>query len=132
MRSFFLIVLAGLVFLLANWVVPHFRDWLWRQSGISDGRLIKDDHVPVQIVGNFERLLAVILVAAHIPETYTVLALWLAAKLATSWQRLPIDSADEEANRQIRAGTLVALMAGIVSVGFGVVAGQLIRCVIAH
>jgi hypothetical protein len=128
MRSFFLIVLAVVVLLLANWVVPALRDWLWKESDIRDRELVKDDGVPVWFVGNFERILAVILVAAHVSEAYTVLAAWLAAKLATSWQRLPIDTGNEQRNRQIRAGTLVALIAGVISVSFGIVAGLLFRC----
>lgn len=128
MRSFFLIVLAVVVLLLANWLVPAFRDWLMKESDVSDPELVKHDRVPIWFVGNFERILAVILVAAHVSEAYTVLAAWLAAKLATSWQRLPIDTGDEERNRQIRAGTLVALIAGVISVSFGIVAGLLFRC----
>jgi hypothetical protein len=132
MRSFLLIVFAGVVLLLANWVVPAFRNWLLNKSNISDPALIKHDGVPVWVVGNFERLLALVLVAAHVGEAYTVMAAWLGAKLATSWQRIPTDCRDEKLNRQIRAETLVALIAGVVSVAFGIVAGQLFRCAIAH
>jgi len=128
MRSFFLIVLAVLLLLLANWVVPAFRNWLWNESDISDRELVEHDGVPVWFVGNFERILAAILVWAHIPDAFTVLAAWLGAKLATSWQRIPVDSGDAKLNRQVRAGTLVALIAGVISVSFGVVAGLLFSC----
>lgn len=43
-----------------------------------------------------------------------------------------VDGGLEETNRQIRAGTLVALIAGIISVAFGIIAGQLVRCAFGH
>jgi hypothetical protein len=93
--------------------------------------------VPVWITGNFERLLAFVLVLFHIEGAYTLLALWLGAKLAASWHRLPSepyggteeDDEKREYSRQIRARTLCALIAGIVSVLIGAFAGLVVRSV---
>ena len=97
-------------------------------SRLPENRLTEDEAVPVWFVGNFERAMAVVLVLANVRGAYALLAAWLGAKLATSWQRLPIDNTDLETSRQVRAGTLVALMAGIISVTFEIVAGLLFRC----
>ena len=58
-------------------------------------------------------------------RAYTLLAIWTGAKLAASWHRFPVTS--DEAGRQVRAGTMVALIAGIVSVGIGVLVGLIAR-----
>jgi hypothetical protein len=78
-------------------------------------------------MGAFERIMAAIVVAANVPNAYALIAAWLGAKLAASWQRLPVDKDDPEAGRKIRAGTQAALIAGVISVSFGVVAGLLVR-----
>ena len=132
MRSFLLFALAIIVLVVANMLVPRFKEWLLSESDIDDPTLIKDDGVPVWVVGNLERLLAFFIVWGQVGEAYVVLAAWLGAKLATSWQRLPLDTGDEERNRQIRAGTLIALIAGVISVTFGVVAGLLARSASGH
>ena len=109
--------------------------WLGAKSRVQE-RTAKDEGVPVWITGNFERLLAFFLVLFHVEGGYTLLALWLGAKLAASWHRLPTepygDRNDDEKRdyaRQIRAGTLCALIAGIVSVLIGAFAGLVVRSV---
>ena len=74
-------------------------------------------------------------VLLHIEGAYALIALWLGAKLAASWHRLPTepygdtqgDDEKREYNRQIRAGTLCALIAGIVSVLIGALTGLVVR-----
>ena len=85
--------------------------WLGNKSRI-DARTAKEEGVPVWITGNFERLLAFLLVLFHVEGAFTLLALWLGAKLAASWHRLPTetegdDEKGREHNRQVRSGTLV-------------------------
>jgi hypothetical protein len=71
----------------------------------------------------------------HVEGAYALIALWLGAKLAASWHRLPTepygdtqgDDEQREHNRQIRAGTLCALIAGIVSILIGALAGLVVR-----
>jgi hypothetical protein len=46
-----------------------------------------DVGVPPVITGPFERLLAVRLFFLDVSDAYTILALWIAAKLASNWQR---------------------------------------------
>ena len=128
MRSIILFLFAVGVLLLAHWAMPRIVGGLRRMSRLPENRLTEDEAVPVWFVGNFERAMAVVLVLANVRGAYALLAAWLGAKLATSWQRLPIDNTDLETSRQVRAGTLVALMAGINSVTFGIVAGLLFRC----
>ena len=96
-------------------------------------RTAKEEGVPVWITGNFERLLAFLLVLFHVEGRFTLLALWLGAKLAASWHRLPTetegdDEKGREHNRQVRSGTH-ALIAGIVSVLIGASAGLVARSV---
>ena len=95
----------------------EFLRWLRRISNVPQRRP-HDMGVPQLFVGSFERLMAFSLVALGVQEAYTILGLWLGGKLAASWQRLPVEG--NEAGRQARAGTLIALIVGIVSVTLGV------------
>jgi hypothetical protein len=47
------------------------------------------------------------LVVFNVEGAYTILAAWPVARLAASWHRFPV--ASDEAGRQVRAGTVVAL-----------------------
>jgi hypothetical protein len=125
----------GVIF-LAYGPVGFFSRWLGAKSHINQ-RTAKEEGVPVLITGNFERLLAFFLVLFHVEGAYALVALWLGAKLAASWHRLPTepygntkdDDEKREYGRQIRAGTLCALIAGIVSVLIGALAGLVVRSV---
>jgi hypothetical protein len=124
----------GVIF-LAYGPVGFFSRWLGAKSRIEE-RTTHEEGVPVWITGNFERLLAFFLVLFHVEGAYTLLALWLGAKLAASWHRLAAepygnteDDRRREYNRQVRAGTLCALLAGIVSVLIGAFAGLVVRSV---
>jgi len=83
------------VILLAYWAVGSFSHWLRAKSRVKE-RSSKEEGVPVWITGNFERLLAFFLVVFHVEGAYTILALWLGAKLAASWHRLPIEPYGED------------------------------------
>jgi hypothetical protein len=126
---------------LAYGPVGFFSRWLGKKSRVKE-REAKEEGVPVWITGTFERLLAFLLVVFHVEGAYALLALWLGAKLAASWHRLSTDQIsaktagraknDEEKReygRQIRAGTLCALIAGVVSVLIGAAAGLVVRSV---
>jgi hypothetical protein len=121
----------GVIF-LSYGPVGLFSRWLGAKSRIK-ARTAKEEGVPVWITGNFERLLAFFLVFLHVEGAYALIALWLGAKLAASWHRLPTepygDDEKREYNRQIRAGTLCALIAGIVSVLVGVLAALVVRSI---
>jgi hypothetical protein len=115
--------------------VGSLSRWLGAKSRIKE-RTAKEEGVPVWITGNFERLFAFCLVVFHVEGAYTLLALWLGAKLASSWHWLPTEpyqatknDDEREYGRQIRAGTLCALIAGIVSVLIGALAGLVVRSV---
>jgi hypothetical protein len=49
-----------------------------------------DVGVPPEITGTFERLLAFGLFFFDAPDAYTILALWIGAKLASNWPRRSI------------------------------------------
>jgi hypothetical protein len=107
-----LVLAIGLaVIFLAYPFVGWFSRWLGEKSRIKT-RTVAEEGVPVWITGNFERLLAFLVVVFHVEGAYTLIALWLGAKLAASWQRIPteIHKGDEwkrrEHARQVRAGTL--------------------------
>ena len=101
--------------------------WLRVKSRVQGTRSAEEVGVPVWIVGSFERLSAFLLGLFNVPGATIMLAAWLAAKLAASWQRYPTSEEDMEANRQVRAGHLVALIVGIVSVAFAFLVGLFIR-----
>ena len=94
--------------IIANYPVGWFLEWLRLQSRIAGTRPVEEVGVPPLIVGSFERLLAFFLVVFDVEGTATLLAAWLGAKLAASWQRVAIDANDYEAGRQVRAGALSA------------------------
>ena len=86
--------------------------------------LVRSRGCPI-ITGTFERLLAFILVLSiSFDKAVTALGIWLGLKLAANWQAMP---KDEKTSREVRVGTLTALMAGVVSVGLGVIAGLIAR-----
>lgn len=123
-----LFIIGVAVALLAHFPVDWFVRWLRHRSDVSP-RELRQQAVPVSIVGTFERLLAFFLVCLNVEGTYAILIAWMAAKLAASWQHQPISGSleAEEADREIRAGILIALMAGTVSLIFGVVGGAIAR-----
>lgn len=127
--SALLFILGLAVALLGHFPVEWFVHWLRHKSDLPP-REPRKLAVPVPIVGTFERLLAFFLVYLNVEGTYAILIAWMAAKLAFTWHRPISDSSDElavEADREIRAGILVALMGGIVSLTFGVLGGVIGR-----
>ena len=125
MMCLLLLIVGVLILLTAYGPMDQLVRWLRGQSRIAEERPAKDVGIPPWIVGSFERLLAFALIVFNVEGAYTILAAWLAAKLAASWHRFPV--ASDEAGRQVRAGTMVALITGVVSVGIGVVVGLLVR-----
>jgi hypothetical protein len=128
--SVLLFILGLAIALLAHFPVEWFVYWLRHKSDLPPRELRKLT-VPVPIVGTFERLLAFFLVFLNVEGTYAILIAWMAAKLAFNWRRRPLSSSSDdlevEADREIRAGTLVALMGGIVSLTFGILGGVVAR-----
>ena len=131
--SVLLFILGLAIALLAHFPVEWFVRWLRHKSDLPPRELRKLT-VPVPIVGTFERLLAFFLACLNVEGTYAILIAWMAAKLAFTWQPRPLsgssDELDElkvEADRENRAGTLVALMGGIVSLTFGILGGVVAR-----
>ena len=103
--------------------VAWFLEWLRGKSDFRDPR--PKPGVPHVITGTFERALAFILVLSiSFDKAVTVLGIWLGLKLAANWQAMP---KDEKTSREVRVGTLTALMAGVVSVSLGVSAGLIAR-----
>jgi small-conductance mechanosensitive channel len=96
-------------------------------SGLPRTRERRDIAVPPLLTGMFERLLAFTLFYLGNDNAFAVLGLWIGAKLAANWQRRSIEGLVAEKGRAVRVYTLIALMAGILSVGIGAVAGSLAR-----
>jgi uncharacterized metal-binding protein len=129
--SVFLFLIGLAVAVLGHFPVKWFYDWVRRKSGLPVRE--EDDAalaVPHRIIGTFERLFAFALVLAvsEVGQVVTVLIAWMAAKLAANWQRRPTEGKDEEKDRQIRANTFIALMAGVLSLAFGALGGAIARC----
>ena len=76
-----------------------FIRWLERVSGMREPPKKEKEQVvvPTWLVGGFERSLAFVLVVFDVPGAYTLLAAWIAAKLAANWQRVPVDNSPEGA-----------------------------------
>jgi hypothetical protein len=120
----FLSVILGLIVVFgAQYPVQRFVDWVQHESNIEP----REKGVPSWIVGLFERLLAFLLFALLVKHAETLLIAWMAAKLAANWQRRPWPKNTEVA-REIRAHTFTALMAGTLSLGFGVLGGVIAHC----
>jgi hypothetical protein len=126
-KTVVLILIGVLVVLAAYFPIDMLIVWLREQSRVKGSRSAEEIGVPVWIVGSFERIAAFALGLFDVRNAGVMLGAWLAAKLAASWQRYPTDKTDMEENRQVRAGHLVALIVGIVSVAFGFLTGLLIR-----
>jgi len=115
------------VALIANVPVLGFI-WIVRWlSGLPRKRNPKDVGVPPLIVGTFERILAYALFFLGLDEAYTILLAWIVAKLASNWQRRSLDKIGPKLEREIRVQSLIALMAGTLSVAIGAVAGVFAR-----
>jgi hypothetical protein len=114
---------------IASDLMENIWPWLRRMSRLPEKRQEDEIGVPVWIVGSFERVMAFAFVLFLAPkDAFTLLGFWIGAKLAASWHRVP-QEVDNKKNRDIRAGTLAALIAGIISVSFGVLIGLGIRWV---
>jgi hypothetical protein len=114
---------AGLAVTLVagHYGTKWFHDYLNRSAGLESVPPIK--RVPPGITGTFERLLTFILVASHFPNPQNVVLAWLAAKLAANWQRNEPANSTDDLRREYRTRSLIAVMAGIVSVAFGYLGG---------
>jgi hypothetical protein len=127
-RSVLLFVLGGIVaVLIPLYPMDLFRRWLEKLSGMAKPSEEEKKAVvlPTWFVGGFERFLAFVLVLLDVPGAYTILAGWIGAKLAANWQRVPMDNSKR--GQEVRARTQIALIAGIVSVGFGCLVGLSVR-----
>ena len=89
----------GVIF-LSYGPVGSLSRWLGTKSHL-DERNAKEEGVPVWITGNFERLLAFFLVFLHVEGAFTLIALWLGAKLAASWHRLATEPYGTPRNENI-------------------------------
>jgi hypothetical protein len=123
-----MLILGGVMaVLVAYFPLDMFIVWLRTQSKVEGTRSAAEIGVPVWITGTFERLGAFGLGLFDANDAGLILAAWLGAKLAASWQRYPADEKDMEQNRKVRAGHLVALIVGTASVAFGFFAGLTVR-----
>ena len=121
-----LLFILGLAVALGSQpIVKWFVQWVRKESGVPTDR--EGEGVPPWIVGTFERLLAFALIFFNVEQALTVLIAWMAAKLAANWRRQTLVGDDSEADRKIRIYTLTALMAGTLSLGFGVLGGAIAR-----
>jgi hypothetical protein len=121
-----LLFILGLAVALGSQpIVKWFVQWVRTKSGVPIDR--EGEGVPPWIVGTFERLLAFALIFFDVEQALTVLIAWMAAKLAANWQRQTLAGDESEADRKIRIYTLTALMAGTLSLAFGVLGGAIAR-----
>ena len=98
--------------------------WL---SGLPRNRPPKRFQVPPLFTGMFERVLAYTVFFLGVSEAYTILGAWIVVKLASNWQRLSMENVSEECGQTIITHSLIALMAGTLSVAIGATAGAVAR-----
>ena len=124
--SFFLFI-AGVVFALGlgHVVVDWFLTWVRNKSDPSTP-VYYQAGVPNWITGVFERLFAFVLVFFNVPGTYVLLIAWMGAKLALNWKKQTFTGLSD-ADRMVRVYGISALMAGTLSLGFGVIGGLIAR-----
>jgi hypothetical protein len=120
-------IFGVLVAVVGNLPVWLFHGFARVQSGLPFKRPKKEVAVPAWITGSFERGLAYVIFYIATAEAYTVLIAWILAKLAANWQRRIIENLKPEQERKIRAQTLIALMAGTLSVTVGALGGAIAR-----
>lgn len=129
--SIFLVLLGLAVVWFADWPVKLFYDWARKLTDLPH-RDYSNPTIAVErrFTGTFERLLAfgLVLMLQDTESIAVILAAWLGAKLAANWERRSLVDLSQEEARDVRGSTLVALMTGIVSVGFGLLAGVIARC----
>lgn len=124
-------LICGGAGLAAAMVAGHYgTEWFY---GLLNGsahlgpRPDPEKRVPPWITGAFERLLTFLLVVSNFPNFQNVILAWLAAKLAANWQRAEPTNASDSERQEYRTRSLIAVMAGIVSIGFGCFGGVIAR-----
>jgi len=96
------------------------------------GRIRNDAYVPALpgwLTGMFERAFAFALVVAvrDAALIVTILIAWMAAKLASNWHRGDRPDQNEQQDRWLRGRSLIAIMAGIMSLACAVVGAYISR-----
>lgn len=111
------------IVLLADIPVRLFRWVALKASDLPDNNPISSRI----LMGVFERLMTFFLVVSKVDPTAiaTVLVAWTGAKLASNWQRAPVTG---KRGDYVRGRTLVALMAGTLSLAFGILGGLVALC----
>jgi hypothetical protein len=124
-----LLIIAGLAVALGlgHVVVKYFLKFVRWMSGVPAEPPGK--RVPNWITGLFERTLAFVLVVStgDMKEVGVVLLAWMTAKLAANWQRQPFKGDGGVKDQKLRVYTISALMAGTLSLGFGILGGLIAR-----
>jgi hypothetical protein len=117
------LIAAILTPIAAHVPVELFLQSIRGESGVVDPPT--GPRVPPLITGTFERLLAFLLVLfiSDVEQVALLLIAWMGAKLASNWQRHPFDNT-------VRVYTVSALMAGTISLSFGVAGGLMARSVL--
>jgi hypothetical protein len=118
-----LVPLLWLAYIPMGWLLRFLRI----QSNIPGERSQREVGPPAEIVGTFERIIAFFAVLFFLNHAFVIIAFWLGAKIAASWQRYPIDPKSADAGRSVRSGQLCALIVGIVSVSIGAALGLVVR-----
>ncbi len=109
-------VIGLLVSLAVGWLVTgQFVRWVRTHYGIGE-HTGASPFVPPSLTGLVERLFFSVLVAFNISGTAVAMIGWIAAKMATNWNRLgtPV---------QFSAAALSALLGGMVSMLFALLGG---------
>ena len=87
------------------------------------------------LIGGLERLIISLLVLSGMTEAFAFSAAWIGFKMAANWNRqgrleafnFTDDISDEEKWRRVARGSLSALVGSVISVGFGIVGGLIIK-----
>ena len=122
---------AGLIVWFLRWLVFVPRSLLFDSSSPSRIRM----WAFTNLIGALERLVISLLVLSGMTEALAFSVAWIGLKMATNWNRqgrleafhFTDDISVEEKWRRVASGSLSALVGSVISVGFGVVGGLIIR-----
>lgn len=87
------------------------------------------------LIGALERFIISLLVLSSMTAAFAFSATWIGLKMATNWNRqgrieafnFTDDVSVEEKWRRVAGGSLSALMGSVISAGFGIVGGLIIK-----
>jgi MFS superfamily sulfate permease-like transporter len=121
-ESWFRWLVAAFVALpIGHIAASQMRNWLRRKIPKKEGEAEPTHYLPASVIGYLERTFFGLVIAFEVSGAAVAMMAWIAAKLAANWNRW--DEKEESARRKAIAYSISALLSGMVSMIFALVAG---------